>query len=375
MRKIQMVDLTTQYKKIREEIDHSIADVIHSASFINGPEVKKFSSNLAAYLGTAHVIPCGNGTDALQIALMALGLKPGDEVITSPFTFVATAEVIALLGLKPVFVDIHPDTFNLDENKVEAAITNKTKCIIPVHLFGQACEMKSIIGLAKQHELFVVEDNAQATGAAFRAEGEWIKTGTMGDFGCTSFYPSKNLSTFGDGGALFTNNDVFAEKASVICNHGSSKRYYYDEIGVNSRLDSMQAAILNVKLKYLDKYNNARRLAADLYDQLLAGSGEVKTPFRASYAKHVFHQYTILVSRKRNELQEFLARYEIPSMIYYPVPLHVSSAYGAFGYKQGDFPESELVAKEVLSLPMHTELNHNQQQFIAEKIQEFFTKN
>jgi len=374
MRKIQMVDLTTQYQKIQEEIDQAIANVIHSASFINGPEVKKFSHNLATYLDVSHVIPCANGTDALQIALMALGLKAGDEVITSPFTFVATAEVIALLGLKPVFVDIHPDTFNLDESKLEHAINARTKCIIPVHLFGQSCEMKTIMDIARQHDIRVIEDNAQATGASYLLNGKWIKSGTIGDFGCTSFYPSKNLSTFGDAGALFTHDAELAEKARIICNHGSGRRYYYDEIGVNSRLDSIQAAILNIKLRYLDEYNKKRQIAATRYDQGLAANPMIEIPYRAKYAQHVFHQYTILVKKDRNLLQEFLAQNNIPSMIYYPVPLHLSKAYKKFGFNVGDFPVSESLAKEVLSLPMHTELDEEQQMFIIDKVMNFFTK-
>ncbi len=370
-----MVDLKRQMKAIREEIDLAIRQVLDSTAFINGPVVKQFSEHLAEYLGISDVIPCGNGTDALQIALMALELQPGDEVITTPFTFVATAEVIALLGLKPVFVDIDPATFNIDPAGIKKAITSRTRCILPVHLFGQSCDMDPILEIAQKHGLYVVEDNAQALGGVYRnREGKTLKTGTMGHVGTTSFYPSKNLATYGDGGAVFTNNPKLATRCRKISNHGSSRRYYYDLIGVNSRLDSIHAAILDVKLKYLDSYTAKRQEAARMYDHALKGISEVSVPFRAEYAGHIFHQYTILVSHGRDGLKDYLASRGIPTMLYYPVPLHLSEAYRAYGYREGDFPMAEKVAKQVLSLPMHTELDEEQIRFIADSIKTYLTK-
>ncbi len=364
-----MVDLHNQYLKIKNEVDSGIQDVLDKGYYINGTPVKNFAHNLANYLNIHAVIPCANGTDALQIALMALDLQPGDEVITSPFTFVATAEVIALLKLKPVFVDINPNTYNIDESKIEVAITTKTKCIIPVHLFGQTANMEAIMNIASKHNLYVVEDNAQAIGADYTfSDGTIKKAGTIGHIGCTSFYPSKNLGCYGDGGAIMTNDPKLAEKINVICNHGSKTKYYHEEIGVNSRLDSMQAAILNVKLKYLDQYIAARQKAADYYDGHIGSIDGVSIPARVKFSTHVFHQYTLRVTEGRDELQKALTEAGVPCMIYYPVPLHVQAAYKGDGYKAGDFPESEKAACEVLSLPMHTELSFEMLDYICEKL-------
>lgn len=371
-----MVDLARQYQKIKKEIDAGIQEVIDNTQFINGDATRNLAISLASYNGSAHCLPCANGTDALQIALMALGLKPGDEVITVPFTFVATVEVVALLGLKPVFVDIDPKTFNMDMSKVEEAITPATKCIIPVHLFGQSAEMETLMAIAEKHGLFVIEDNAQALGCDFKGrDNKRKKTGSIGHIGTTSFYPTKNLGGYGDSGALFTNANTLADAIRMITNHGSDRKYYYDSIGVNSRLDSIQAAILNAKLPHLDEYNRQRRQAADYYDRLLSDVPGITLPYRASYSDHVFHQYTIRVEKGRDELQAFLKEKNIPSMIYYPVPLHMSSAYGYYGYKEGDFPVSELAAKEVLSLPMHTELDAEQMEYITAAIREYQQNN
>lgn len=366
-----MVDLNSQYLAIKNEIDAAIQDVLDKGYYINGAPVHNFSKNLEEYLHVNKVIPCANGTDALQIALMALGLKPGDEVITSPFTFVATAEVIALLGLIPVFVDIDLANFNIDEKKLEAAITPKTKCIIPVHLFGQAANMEAIMAIANKHNLYVVEDNAQAIGADYTfSDGSKKKVGTIGHIACTSFYPSKNLGCYGDGGALMLNDETLAEKIHVICNHGSKVKYYHSEIGVNSRLDSIQAGILNEKLKHLDQYIGNRQKAANYYDEHLKDVPGLHIPGRASYSTHVFHQYTLMIDADRDVLQKKLAEAGIPSMIYYPVPLHLQSAYQMNGYKEGDFPIAEKAARHVLSLPMHTELTEEQLQFICNKIKQ-----
>lgn len=373
MHKIQMVDLHNQYLKIKSETDAAIQDVLDQGYYINGAPVHKFSENLATYLNVAHVIPCANGTDALQIALMALELQPGDEVITSPFTFVATAEVIALLKLKPVFVDIDPDTYLIDVNKIEAAITPRTRCIIPVHLFGQIANMEKINEIAKRHNLYVVEDNAQAIGADYTfANGNRVKAGTIGHIGCTSFYPSKNLGCYGDGGALMTNDAKLAEKIKVICNHGSKQKYYHEEIGVNSRLDSIQAGILDIKLKHLDQYIAERQRAAEYYDRHLSDIDGIQIPVRAKHSTHVFHQYTLFVDKDRDRLKESLQESGIPSMVYYPVPLHVQAAYTGDGYKAGDFPHSEKAARHVLSLPMHTELTDEMLGYICTKIREAF---
>lgn len=374
MRDIQMVDLKGQYQKIKKEVDQRILDVIESSAFINGPEVKRFQQELEDYLGVKHVIPCGNGTDALQVALMALGLKPGDEVITTTFTFVATAEVIALLQLKPVLVDVDPDSYLISTAELESAITDKTRAIIPVHLFGQCANMQEVMSIAKEHKLFVVEDSAQSIGADYKFEdGSFKKSGTIGDFGCTSFFPSKNLGCYGDGGALFTNDDELAEKARIVVNHGMKVRYYHDEIGVNSRLDSIQAAILSVKLKHLDQYNESRRSAADFYDEAFRNLEDLKVPQRLQDSTHVFHQYTMRVlNGKRDALQKYLMDHGVPAMIYYPVPLHQQKAYLDERYGDGSFPIAEKLAKEVISLPMHSELDAELLKFICEKVKEFF---
>ena len=371
---IRMVDTINQYEKIREEIDVELNEVLKSGLYINGPIVKRFRQNLGNFLDTTHVIGCANGTDALQVALMAVGIEPGDEVITTPFTFVATVEVVALLGARPVFVDVDPQTFNIDPEKLEAAITPKTKAIVPVHLFGQCADMESILTIANRHGIAVVEDAAQSIGATYTfSDGRTVMSGTMGDIGTTSFYPSKNLGAFGDAGAIFSNNDELAHKAQVICNHGSEQRYYHSSIGVNSRLDSMQAAVLDVKLRYLKQYNQARLEAANLYDELLADCEDVAIPFRAPNSSHVFHQYTLKVKagrEVRDKLKEKLAEAGVPAMIYYPVGLHIQDAYSSYGYKEGDFPVTEKLTEEVLSLPMHTELNHTQQEFIIKSLKE-----
>ncbi len=369
MQNIQMVDLISQYKKIKDEIDKEIFSVIDSAKFIKGPVVTEFQDNLAAYLNAKHVIACGNGTDALQIALMALDLKPGDEVITSDFTFIATVEVIALLGLKPVLVDVYPDTFTLDIEQLEKAVTSKTKAIIPVHLFGQAADMDKINAIAQKHNLFVIEDTAQALGAEYFFNNEKQKLGTIGDIGCTSFFPSKNLGTFGDGGALFTNNDALAEKIRSITNHGMKVRYYHDYIGVNSRLDSLHAAILKVKLKYLDQYNAARKQAADYYDQAFEKCKHLIIPARNKKSSHIFHQYTLqLKNADRAALIEHLKSKNIPAMIYYPVPLHKQKAYSHYKFNDHDFPVTNKLSETVFSLPMHTELTKEQQDYIIENV-------
>ncbi|OIP00774.1 MAG: transcriptional regulator [Bacteroidetes bacterium CG2_30_33_31] len=370
---IKMVDLNSQYLKIKEEVDQSISNILESTAFINGPAVKCFQSNLEKYLGTANVIPCGNGTDALQIAMMALGLKPGDEVITTTFTFIATAEVIALLGLTPVLVDVDENTYNIDIEAIKRAITNKTKAIVPVHLFGQCAPMEEIMAIAKQHNLFVIEDNAQAIGADYYfSDGSTKKSGTIGHIGCTSFFPSKNLGAYGDGGAIFTDDNTIAEQLRAVVNHGMKVRYYHDFIGVNSRLDTIQAAILDVKLKHLDEYANARRKAAAFYDNAFANNPKLSTPFRYSKSSHVFHQYTMTIKNvDRLNLQKFLNDHGIPMMIYYPVPIHLQKAYADARYKKGDFPISEKLSESVISLPMHTELDENQLKYITEKVLEF----
>ncbi len=370
-----MVDLVSQYEKIQEEVMEGMADILSKAQFINGPTVHEFSSNLAAYHGVKHAIPCGNGTDALQIAMMALDLQPGDEVITTPFTFIATAEVIALLGLRPVFVDINPHTFNLDEVQIEAAVTEKTKAIVPVHLFGQCCEMSHIQRVAQKHDLFIIEDNAQSIGAEYLTkEGKKQKSGTLGHIGATSFFPSKNLGAYGDGGAMVTDDDALAERIRSICNHGSTQRYHHDHIGVNSRLDTLQAHVLNVKLKYLDSYINNRIEAANRYDELLKEVEDVDIPFRASFSSHVFHQYTMRVpAENRDGLVEHFGKAGIPCGVYYPIPLHIQDAYKAYGFEIGDFPKSEKAAKEVFSLPMHTELTEEQQSYIVKHIKDYLS--
>ncbi|MBP7497557.1 MAG: DegT/DnrJ/EryC1/StrS family aminotransferase [Bacteroidales bacterium] len=373
MREINMVDLKSQYEKIKEEIDSAIKNVISSTAFINGPEVKAFQQDLEKYLNVRNVIPCANGTDALQVAMMALGLKPGDEVITSTFTFVATAEVIALLGLTPVLVDVEPDTFNIDIKAVHKAITAKTKAIIPVHLFGQCADMESIMDIAKKYNLYVIEDACQSIGADYIFTNEKKqKSGTIGNVGCTSFFPSKNLGCYGDGGALFTNDDSLADKIRMVVNHGMKIRYYHDEIGVNSRLDSLQACVLKIKLKHLDNYAKARKFAADYYDNAFRNTNKLITPKRFNKSTHVFHQYTLVAKDiNRNELIEYLKTKNIPAMIYYPVPLHLQKAYLDPRYKDGHFPVAEHLSKNVFSLPMHTELDEEQLNYISSSILEF----
>ncbi|HSV88536.1 MAG TPA: DegT/DnrJ/EryC1/StrS family aminotransferase [Bacteroidales bacterium] len=376
MRKIQMVDLKAQYEKMAGEIDKAVLDVVRSTQYINGPEVKLFQQELETYLGIKHVIPCANGTDALQVAMMALGLKPGDEVITTSFTFVATVEVIALLGLTPVLVDVDPLTFNMDPEAFRKAITPKTKAVVPVHLFGQCAEMEKILKIADDQGLYVIEDNAQAIGADYRfADGTSKKGGTLGIIGCTSFFPSKNLGCYGDGGALFTNDDVLAQKMRVVVNHGMEVRYYHDSIGVNSRLDSIQAAILRIKLRRLDQYAAARRAAADYYDRAFANNPKLLTPKRAGYSTHVFHQYTLITQNiDRFGLQDYLQSKEIPAMVYYPVAMHMQKAYTDPRYKEGDFPVTEALCKSVISLPMHTELDGEQLKYITATVLEFVNR-
>jgi len=382
MRPIQMVDTKTQYQKIKAEIDNAVVQVMESSAFINGKPIQDFSSNLSAYLGVKHTIPCANGTDALQIAMMALDLKPGDEVITPSFTYIATTEVIALLRLTPVFVEVDPKTFCMDPVALEKAITPQTKAIVPVHLYGQAAPMEEIMAIAKKHNLVVIEDNAQAIGSDYSfSDGSKKKTGTIGHIGATSFYPSKNLGAFGDGGALFTNDDQLADKMKMIANHGQSRRYYHDVVGCNSRLDTMQAAILDIKLKHLDEYNTARRAAADFYDKAFANHPKIKTPFRALYSNHVFHQYTLLLedgnnsSSLRSGLNEFLAGHNIPSMIYYPVPGHRQKMFEQFNVASLAMPVTDWLTERVISLPVHTELDKEQLNFIAIKVLEFLSSN
>ncbi len=373
MRPIQMVDTKTQYQKIKKEVDSAVIEVMESSAFINGKAVKDFTANLNTYIGAEHTIPCANGTDAIQIALMALGLKPGDEVITPSFTYIATTEVIALLNLTPVFVEVNPDTFCIDPAAIEKAITPKTKAIVPVHLYGHAADMEPIMEIAKKHNLYVIEDNAQAIGCEYTfSDGTKKKTGTIGHIGTTSFYPSKNLGGFGDGGAIFTNDEELATKLLMIANHGQSKQYYHDVVGCNSRLDSIQAAVLDIKLKQLDEYNAARRTAADYYDKAFANNPKIKTPFRASNSHHVFHQYTLqLEGVDRNGLKEFLASHKIPAMIYYPVPGHKQKMFAQFNTASQDMPITDMLTERVISLPIHTELDEEQLQFITSKVLEF----
>jgi len=377
MKSIQMVDLLGQYDQIQKEIDEAVLDVIRSSQYINGPEVKDFQKELENYLGVKHVIPCANGTDALQIAMMALNLQPGDEVITANFTYVATAEVIALLQLTPVLVDVHPDNFNIDADAIRRAITPKTKAIVPVHLFGQSADMDEIMKIAKEHNLYVIEDDAQAIGAKYtHADGKVSSAGTVGHFGCTSFFPSKNLGCYGDGGALFTNDDELAQIAREVANHGQTKRYYHDRVGVNSRLDSIQAAILRIKLRNLDTYIGRRQAAAAHYDKAFANRAELTTPFRDPKSTHVFHQYTLKTTGvDRFAMQEYLMEQGVPAMVYYPVPLHLQKAYRDPRYNAGDFPVTEALCEQVISLPMHTELTDEQLNHISSNVIEYLNKN
>lgn len=368
-----MVDLQSQYYKIKSDVDNAVLNVMDSAAFINGPEVKSFQKELEDYLGVKHVIPCANGTDALQIALMALDLKEGDEIITSDFTFAATVEIIHLLKLKAVLVDVDYDTFTIDTKKIKAAITDKTKAIIPVHLFGQCANMEEILKIAKEHQLYVVEDNAQAIGADYTfSDGSVKKSGTMGTLGTTSFFPSKNLGCYGDGGAIFTNDDELAHQIRGIVNHGMYQRYHHDVIGVNSRLDSIQAAVLRKKLPHLDGYNEARRKAADFYDEAFTNHPDILLPKRAEHSTHVFHQYTLrILNGKRNDLVAFLAEKDIPAMIYYPIALRNQKAYFQESNPE-DFKNTDLLIEQVISLPMHTELDDEQLSYITESVLEFF---
>jgi dTDP-4-amino-4,6-dideoxygalactose transaminase len=368
-----MVDTRTQYHKIKPEIDKAVVDIMESTAFINGKIVQDFASNLSTYLDVKHTIPCANGTDALQIAMMALGLQPGDEVITPSFTYIATTEVIALLKLTPVFVEVDAKTFCIDPAAIEKTITAKTKAIVPVHLYGQAAPMEEIMKIAKKHNLFVIEDNAQAIGCDYTfSDGSKKKTGTIGHIGTTSFYPSKNLGAYGDGGAIFTNDSDLAVKLKMIANHGQSKQYYHDLVGCNSRLDSMQAGILDIKLKHLDEYAAARRKVADYYDKAFAGNPKVKTPFRAPYSNHVFHQYTLIQEGvDRDGLKNFLATHNIPSMIYYPVPGHRQKMFEQFNTGSKEMPVTDWLTGRVISLPIHTEMEEEQLNYITSKVLEY----
>lgn len=373
MKKIQMVDLKGQYAKIKDQVDQSVLDVIASSAFINGPEVHAFQKELEEYLDVKHVIPCANGTDALQIAMMGLGLKPGDEVITADFTFAATVEVIALLQLTPVLVDVEEDSFNIDPEAIRKAITPKTKAIVPVHLFGQCANMDAIQEIAKEYNLFVIEDNAQAIGADYTfADGSSKKAGGIGHVASTSFFPSKNLGCYGDGGAIFTNDDDLAHTIRGIVNHGMYKRYHHDVVGVNSRLDSIQATILRAKLSNLDAYNTARRTAASKYDEAFQGNANIVTPYLTKSSNHVFHQYTLrVIGVDRDALAKHLNDNGIPCGVYYPIPLHLQKAYKDDRYNEADFPITNQLVKEVISLPMHTELEDDQIEFITSTILNF----
>lgn len=372
MRPIQMVDLKTQHDRLQPELDTKILEVVHSTSYIKGEEVAAFEKELADYLDVKHVIACANGTDALQIAMMALGLKPGDEVITTNFTYVATAEIIALLQLKPILVDVDPNNFNILVEELEAAITPKTKAIVPVHLFGQCSEMEKLLQIAKKHQLFVVEDTAQAIGSEYIfSNGRKAKAGTMGDIGTTSFFPSKNLGCMGDGGAVFTNDDVLASKLRIIANHGQTKQYVHDLIGVNSRLDSIQAAVLRIKLRHLDEYGDLRRRAANKYDELLKDIPEIETPVRKTNSSHVFHQYVLKTKGiNRDDLKAFLNKHQVPCNIYYPIPLNEQLPYLD---KTRAFAHTVYLCETVFALPMHTELEESQQEYIVNKIKEFIS--
>jgi UDP-2-acetamido-2-deoxy-ribo-hexuluronate aminotransferase len=370
---IQMVDLQQQYAGIKDQVDAAIREVFETAAFINGKQVAEFSRNLSSYLDIPYVIPCANGTDALQIALMGLGLEPGDEVITPSFTFIATTEVVALLRLKPVFAEVDPKTFCLDPASVEKKISKKTKAIVPVHLYGQSAPMKEIMDIAQAHQLYVVEDNAQAIGGDYHFPGgKTQKTGTIGTVGTTSFFPSKNLGAYGDGGALFTRNEKLAERLRMIANHGQTKRYYHELVGCNSRLDSIQAAVLNVKLPLLDTYICKRINVADAYDRAFAHHPKISTPYRAPYSKHVFHQYTLLLEgADRNKLQEHLASKKVPSMIYYPVPAHRQQMFAAFHSDREKLETTDWLTERVISLPMHTEMDEDQIKFVTGSVLEF----
>jgi UDP-2-acetamido-2-deoxy-ribo-hexuluronate aminotransferase len=376
MRPIQMVDTKTQYLNIKAEVDAAIQQVLDSAAYINGKPVQDFAVNLGQYLGAKHTIPCANGTDALQIAMMALDLQPGDEVITPSFTYIATTEVVALLRLKPVFVEVDAKSFCMDPAALRKAITPKTKAIVPVHLYGHAAPMEEIMQIAKEFGLYVIEDNAQAIGCDYTfSDGSVKKAGTIGTIGATSFYPSKNLGAYGDGGALFTNDDVLAHKMKMIANHGQEKRYYHEMVGCNSRLDSIQAAVLNIKLQKLDQYNSARKQVAAFYNKAFAGNEKIVTPFVASYSDHVYHQYTLVLNNAdRDGLNAYLAGHKIPSMIYYPVPGHRQQMFASFGLAQNDLAVTDWLTERVISLPVHTEMDEEQLSYIAEHVLNFINK-
>ena len=377
MKKIQMVDLQSQYQSIKEKVNNSISEILETSAFINGPHVHAFQKELENYLNVKHVIPCANGTDALQIAMMGLSLKPGDEVITADFTFAATVEVIALLQLTPVLVDVDPDTFNIDTEAIRKAITSKTRAIVPVHLFGQCADMDGIMEIANEHNLYVIEDNAQAIGSTYTfKDGSKVKAGGIGHVAATSFFPSKNLGCYGDGGAIYTNDDNLAHIIRGIVNHGMYERYHHDVVGVNSRLDSIQAAVLRAKLPLLDSYNDARSKSAESYDKALSSQENIIIPYRNSGSStHVFHQYTLRITNgKRDGLVKYLAEHNIPSGIYYPIPLHSQKAYTDERYIESDFPVTNSLVEEVISLPMHTELDDEQISFITTKVIEFVNK-
>jgi UDP-2-acetamido-2-deoxy-ribo-hexuluronate aminotransferase len=377
MQRIQMVDLQGQYRKIKEEIDASISEVISSSVYINGSSVKKFEDELALYIGSRHCISCGNGTDALLIAMMALDIKRGDEIIMPAFTFIAAAETAVLLGIKPVFVDSRADTFNIDASKIADAISPRTKAIIPVHLFGQCAEIDAIMEISRQYNIPLIEDAAQSLGAEYSLKDKSIKkAGSAGNIGITSFFPSKNLGCFGDGGALFTNDDQLSEKIRMLTNHGQKEKYLHEAIGLNSRLDTLQAAILNVKLKKITIYAEARRDAAAFYDKALGLASDIVIPFRDKKSSHVFNQYSlILKKRDRDNFRKFLNSKDIPSMVYYPIPVHLQKAYAYLGYKKGDLPVAEHLCKNIISLPMHTELTEDQLSYICENILTYFKNN
>jgi UDP-2-acetamido-2-deoxy-ribo-hexuluronate aminotransferase len=376
MRPIQMVDTKTQYQNIKNEVDAAVLEVLNSSMFIGGKTVTTFAENLAAYHSCKHCIPCANGTDALQIAMMALGLKAGDEVITPSFTYIATVEVAALLSIKPIFIEVDAKTFCMDVTGIEKAITPKTRAIVPVHLYGQAANMEAVMKIAAANNLFVIEDNAQGIGNDYKfTDGTVKKTGSIGHIGCTSFYPSKNLGAFGDGGAMFTNDDNLATKLRMIASHGQSKRYYHDVVGCNSRLDAVQAAILDIKLKHLDNYIVARRKAANFYDNAFANNKKITVPFRDAANNHVFHQYTLILDGvDRDALHNYLAEQNVPSMIYYPVPAHRQKMFDAFGGSEYHLPVTDWLTERVISLPMHTELDGEQQQYISSKVLEFVNR-
>lgn len=372
-----MVDLISQYEAIKSEVKSSIDNILENAQFINGPDVKEFKSELANYLGVKHVIPCANGTDALQISMMALGLKPGDEVITPSYTYIATTEVMGLLRLTPVFVDCDPETFNIRPEEIRKAISPKTKAIVPVHLYGQSCAMDEIMEIANEYGLYVIEDNAQAIGCSYTSkDGSVKKTGTIGTVGCTSFFPSKNLGCYGDGGAICTNDDELATKLQMVANHGQSKRYYHDMVGCNSRLDSIQAAVLRIKLRKLDQYIANRNNAAEYYNRAFASVEQIKTPARDFQSEHVFHQYTLQLddSIDRDGMVEYLASKDIPSMIYYPVPAHKQKMFAELETRTGDLSTTDWLTTRVFSLPMHTELEEDQLKYICDSVIEYINK-